>query len=229
LARRRCGRRGIVDIDHDTAAAAAPAAAGAGATAAAAAAIAAARSGGGADHRDIARRRTAATEKAAEEAAAAKAAAKTRTAAKAAAPAATRPAATRNRGKRGKRGRHIGDLRNRRAFGRIKIGLDRADRHRSSTASTHRLTFDRPLDNPAAALFRHRDLALTRLDVARASNRIDLDQLAVDIGRIIRGVGAHWLRHAHSAALQQSYARSSGGKLRDGQFERHSSNLVCLW
>jgi len=94
---------------------------------------------------------------------------------------------------------------------------------RSDRASwTNGLAFDRALDNPAAALFRHRNVALTRLDVARPGHRIDRDELAVDVGRIIRRGGVHRLGHAHGAALQQCDTRSSGGKLRDGQFERHS-------
>ena len=75
-------------------------------------------------------------------------------------------------------------------------------------------------------MFRHGNLALARFDVARASDGIDLHQLAVDIGRKVRRVRIHRLSHAHGTALQQGDTRSGGGKLRDGQFERHS-RLPC--
>jgi hypothetical protein len=52
--------------------------------------------------------------------------------------------------------------------------------------------------------------------------RIDRDQLAINFRAELRRVGVHRLGHAHRAALQQCNTRSSSGKFRDGQFERHS-------
>jgi hypothetical protein len=89
------------------------------------------------------------------------------------------------------------------------------------------LALDGPLDDAAAPFFRLRNEPLAGLDVAGAGDRIDLDQLAIDIGREVRLIGVHRLGHAHRAALQQGYTRSSGGKLRDGQFERHGP-VPCL-
>jgi len=91
-----------------------------------------------------------------------------------------------------------------------------------------RLAFDGPLDDPAATLFgRLDDPVAGRLDVTRARHRIDLDQLAVDIGREVGRVGVHRLGHAHRTTLQQCDTRRSGGQFRDGQFERHGL-LPCL-
>jgi hypothetical protein len=103
--------------------------------------------------------------------------------------------------------------------------LDGPCRHRGRSdrpSRADRLALDGALDDAAATLLGHRDFALARLDVARAGRRIDLDQLAVDVGRIVGRVGVHRLGHAHRAALQQCHTRSSGGELCDGQFERHS-------
>jgi hypothetical protein len=84
------------------------------------------------------------------------------------------------------------------------------------------LAFDRALNNPAAALFGQRQVGRARLDVARAGFRIDRNQLAVDLAAEFRRIGVQRLGDAHGAALQQCDTRCSGGKLRDGQFERHS-------
>jgi hypothetical protein len=75
-----------------------------------------------------------------------------------------------------------------------------------------------------------RNVALAHaLDVAGTGDRIYGDQLAVDIGRVVRGARVHRLGHAHGAALQQCHTRSSGGELRDGQFERHSRITLFAW
>jgi len=113
---------------------------------------------------------------------------------------------------------------------RVVIGLDRARRQARRAARacrTDRLALDGALNDAAAALFRHRDHPLAGLDVARASDRIDLDQLPVDIGREVGRVGVHRLGHAHRTTLQQCDTRRCGGKLRDGQFERHGP-IPCL-
>jgi hypothetical protein len=110
----------------------------------------------------------------------------------------------------------------RRTFRIIDIGLHRARGHAGRTTRADRLAFDGTLDDTATGLLGHRNRALGTLDVASTGFRIDRDPLAVDIGRIVRSGGVHRLGHAHRAALQQRHPRSSGGKLSDGQFERHS-------
>jgi hypothetical protein len=105
-------------------------------------------------------------------------------------------------------------------------GTRRQARRRDRTGRTNRLAFNRPLDNPAAALFGQRNLALA-LDVAQPGFRIDRDQLAIDLARKLGRVGVERFGDAHRAALQQGNPCGSSGKLRDGQFERHS-RIPCL-
>jgi hypothetical protein len=73
-----------------------------------------------------------------------------------------------------------------------------------------RLAFDRAIDDPAAPLWQ---LAGAALDILDLGNLRDLgalagilDQLAIEIGRILRCFGVHRLRHADCTARHERYA-----------------------
>ncbi|MCK0127284.1 hypothetical protein [Erythrobacter sp. F6033] len=109
---------------------------------------------------------------------------------------------------------------------------------------TNRLTFNRPLDNAATTLFRARQFASARFDVARLFNvswsfnilrtldvtRLSdrnafaaiLYQLTIKIGRVLGLVGVKRLGHADGTTLDQGDTRDGGGELCSSQFERHS-------
>jgi hypothetical protein len=103
----------------------------------------------------------------------------------------------------------------------------RKNRRAARPRGSDRLAFDRALDNAAAALLGRLDDALARLDVARAGDRIDLDQLSIDIGRKIGRARIQRLGHAHRTTLQQCDTCRSGRELRDSQFERHGP-IPCV-
>jgi hypothetical protein len=120
-------------------------------------------------------------------------------------------------------------LRQRGAFIGIDIGLHGPGREacgRNRTRRADRLAFDCAFHDPAATLFGDRDFALA-LDIAQAGFGIDRDQLAVDLAGELRRVGVERFSDAHRAALQQGNPCGGSGKLRDGQFERHS-RIPCL-
>jgi hypothetical protein len=78
--------------------------------------------------------------------------------------------------------------------------LHSARRHTHRTPRAYGHALNRALDNAAPAFFG--DDALGTLDVTQTGFRIDRDQLAVDVGGVIRDGGVHRLGHAHRAALQ---------------------------
>lgn len=129
-------------------------------------------------------------------------------------------------------------MRNRRAFDRVVIGIDRISGQRRCCnnigarriALRKRLTLDRAIDNPPPALFGKRDHPLARLDVAGIinRNRLQLRPIArhVKISGVFGFFRVQRLCHSHSATLDESDTCNSSGKLSSGQFERH--NLETL-